>query len=694
MSEASLELVRLFATDRWAAHRHLFRHRHTEESPQAHEELVRAIHAPLPRLSIEGFRTFGKTTFVEEAVILKAELREFHYLVWVSSSYAMAAKRVDTLRNEFEVNTYLEAMFGSPRGENWGDGFFTLSNGVAIEALGRGQSMLGLKYRQWRPDAFVVDDFEDPEEKLTDPEREEAWRWLLRTFQPALADPLRTWGRFIGTRRGVGSLPERLEKSGVPTVKYPIEHIDAEGKRAATWPAAYPLAKIDEMKDLYRADPDLWSQEYMCIATSAADRTFTRDMIRVSPRVRQPWQAVYAMLDPARTTGQRSATTGWAVWSWIERRLVVWAADASRMLPDEIIALIFTVADSFDPVWIGFEEDGLNEWAMQPIRHEMVRRHRYVPVKAVRAPKGKHAFIRGLQHFFMAGEVEFGQELKMLTEQLLSFPHGAIDAPNALAYAPLLRSGMPVYDEFAQEHAASATPDPTPTIPTFVAANATSSLLAGALVQLYEGRLLVFADWLYEGAPTEMAARLAEAANLAIEEGKTAAAAPARAWDSMLKQAVEAYRPREMLWRPEPPVWVVPQYHNDRWTNVGLLQAARAVPTETRIGGDLAKGRAALKDLLARRLGGMPLVEIGPQATWTLRALSGGYARAVRASGGLASVAGEAEPGPYRVLMEALESFVALATMRRAAEEQDDAPPNFAYDRLGRRYLSAMPARK
>ena len=57
-----------------------------------------------------------------------------------------------------------------------------------------------------------------------------------------------------------------------------------------------------------------------------------------------------------------------------------------------------------------------------------------------------------MQPFFAAREVEFAQPLPALTEQLLNYPTGKIDAPNALAYALQMRPGLPVLDGFGAEH--------------------------------------------------------------------------------------------------------------------------------------------------------------------------------------------------------------------------------------------------
>ncbi len=54
-----------------------------------------------------------------------------------------------------------------------------------------------------------------------------------------------------------------------------------------------------------------------------------------------------------------------------------------------------------------------------------------------------------------------------------------------------------------------------------------------------------------------------------------------------------------------------------------------------------------------------------------------------------------AEEGPYRVLMEGLESFAALSHTRASVEEDDDNGQQRRLDeRTGVRYASAMPERR
>ena len=650
MSEdVGLTLLRQFAEDRWLAHRYLFRHRHRDRSPAAHEDLVRHIHGRTARLNIEGFRGFGKTTLLEEAAIIGALYGEFHNAVIVGASLARAMERLDSVRNEIETNPLIVGIWGEQRFEVRQDSRIVLSSGVCLQALGRDQSMMGIKFRDWRPDFALIDDVEDPEERRTDADRLATWHWLIRTFLPSLDDPVSTPVRALGTRRGRNSLPERLELAGWRTLKYPIEFIDHTGERRATWSARFGLGKIDAIRADYRGDMHTWAQEYMCEAYSEVDRAFGTAALKVTgPQVRRPHELVYAMYDPARSTGRQSATTGIAVWSWRGQRLVFWELRAEQWLPDQIIADIFRVAADYGPVWIGFEEDGLNEWAKQPLRAEMLRRRVTLPLLPVKAPRGKIDFILGLQPMAKAGEVELAglpEDFSHALEQFGSFPRGRIDAPNAAAYALLLRPGSPVYDlpdEAIVEHL-----EPLASAPLYLAASADGGVVTAALMQRAEGEVLVLADWVREGAPSEVVAEIhAEAALMAGAAGE-------RAEGRDEYDAAQPYKlpVRRTVMTRLPLRWIVPRRHEEIWNNVGLIQAVRGIPQSCAAAPERAEevGRAEIARLLDHRHRGRYLLAVGAGATWTCRALAGGYARAVDKRG---LSAPQPDAGVYRLLME------------------------------------------
>lgn len=684
LSPEAAGVIAKFRADRWLAHRHLFPHRHQFQGrdvapAEFHPEVVADFWSAEDRTQILAFRGSGKSTIGEEDIVLAACYRVFHNIVILGSSETRASERLQAVSYELKNNDFITELFGPQPGNVWTQTKLVTTGNVCIQAVGRDQDIRGMKFLDYRPDFVFVDDFEDKDNVQTPEGRERTRRWFLAEFLPACAPGCKI--RIRATPMDAESVPMQLQKAGWSTKIYPIEIIDAEGKRRATWPEGYSLRWIDEQRRLYERMGDLgtWEREYLCQATGGSDTQFQPEQMRVVPRVKT-WQAAYGMIDPARTTGRNSASTGWAVWSWIQNRLVVWGADAQLLLPDEIVALGFEMTERFDPVWLGVEQDGLEQFLMQPFRQEMVKRGTLLPLKGMRAPKSKLDFIRGLQPFFSAREVEFAQELPALREQLLNFPRGRIDAPNALAYALLMRPGLPVYENFVSEHIVEG-PEYARDRPLVLAANASPAMTTAALTQLRDGRLVVLADWVREGAPATEIARIHNEALIAAESYRVGVARTQK-WGDMLKTAA----PDALVHRRQAPSWIVPPWHADKYQGVGLMQAIRAVPAEAKIGGEETKGRLALAKQLGTMIRGNPAVEVSTNAKWTLRALTGGYARAM-VRGRLQDWA---EEGPYRLLMEGIEAVVGMA---RAGRDEEEAE-NYSYDRNGQRYKSAMPARR
>lgn len=673
------------AADPWRAHTFLFPHRHPEASSPAHREAVLMIHGQTARGVIKAFRGFGKSTLIEEAIVIQGAFRRFHNKLIVGASYERACERLAAIKREIDQNETLEMLFGRLRGPIWQEGKIELVGGICIQALGRDQSLRGTKHYDWRPDSALVDDVEDKDEVRSPLGRRKTQDWFLKEFLPALADPVLSTVEVLGTPMDPESLVVELEKAGWPTKNIPVKHLDDTGQWRATWEGKFPLWKIAAIEKDYARDMTGFQQEYMLQAVSDADRVFTREMFRIEPRPRS-WQAVYAMYDPARTTNRQSATTGKAVWSWLQNRLIVWEASAEMWQPDEIIADVFRTADEFNPVWIGVEEDGLNEFIRQPLRHEQVRRGQTIPFRPIRAPRSKLDFIRGLQPFFGAREIIFVQSFSELEAQLLSFPTGRIDAPNALAYALLLRPGALIYDNFSDDHIEEEL-NPVPGRPLYLAANATGSVTTAILVQQVDGQLRILADWVREGMPSEAVADIHMEAAL---EGDTSRLVRVERRPRELGDALKNPEARMVMTRL-PVRWVTPPRHNEVYTNVGLVQAIQAIPATVARGSLEALGRDHLRSALAHLHRGAPAFVVSSRASWTLRALSGGYCRAL-GKGGL--VTDHAEEGVYRVLIEGLESFAGMMAMAVTDENEGDSAQPVSYDAQGRAYKSAMPARR
>lgn len=666
---AILELGR----DPVLAHAVLFGEKHADPTPDFHRESLALWHSDAPRVGEMAFRGAAKSTRAEEAICVRSWFQREKNVVILGDSEQRAVERLRAIKHIFETNEYAIELFGVGPGSIWNDGQATLSNGIILQAYGRGQSLRGVKHLEWRPTLIFMDDLEDKESVATPEARNKSLVWYTSTVVPALDPQGRL--RMAATPLHPEALAPKLAASGSWVFKtYPIVHQSAKGvhgsfsgvtgRWAATWANRYSVGwALDKQKELAEVGKqEEFDQEYMCQARNPATQVFTPSMIHIVPQVRS-YHAVYAMYDPARTTNKSSATTGKAVWSWVGRKLVIWDAFARKMMPDEIVADMFEVDHEYSPVAIGFEETGLNEWALQPIRAAQVQRGLTLPLRPLNAPKGKLDFIRGLQPYFRADEVEFARDLPDLQAQLLGFPSGDIDAPNALAYALRMRLGVPMFDGFQPEHVVPEL-KAAPRAPFWLALNSDGRVVTAILAQVSQGQVLILADWLTEGDPGSVLHDIVQEASMET------LASTSRAGGKI--ETVSTPRSQLRLVAPRP--------HFETYDAIGLRAAVRKLPADVQRGGDLPTGREELRSLLGRSTHGRTALQIAERARWTLRAFTGGYARDADVPA--------AHEGPYRVLMEGLEAFAAM--LRGASlRGEDDNDRNYAYTAGGQRYLSA-----
>ena len=661
------EALLFIAENRVRSHNQIFKHRHPYPTAPFQTDMILGAHSLHPRVIVEAFRKSAKSTIVaEEATLIQAGLCEFRNCLLIGASYDRACERLESIKHEIETNEDLEQVFGIQRTSVWAADKIVLANGVVIQAKGVGQSLRGVKHYDQPPDYVVIDDLEDEESVRTPAARAEMLRWVHKTLIAACTKEARI--RILGNRLDPEAVIVKLADLVVDGRKiwlhkrFPILYLDVKtGEETATWPEAFPLEwcrqKRAELQTLGLYED--WMQEYMVEADTPQARIFRPEHFAnaVRPIVRT-YERCWAMVDPARAIGKRTATTAIPVWSWQGARLIVWDCLIGHWLPDQIIDTIFKVDDEYQPIAIGIEEDALNQFIQQPLRQEMVKRGHIVPVRPMGARKftqgrGKEDFIKSLQPFFAAGEIVFAKPLPDLQAQFLSFPKGQIDGPNALAYALKMRPGAAVYEEFSRECIVSEA-HLSNLLPAHLVLNATPSYLTAVLCQHDGRRLTVVADYVEEGDPGQVAAAIVRRA--ALEAGPH-------------------IRLKEVAHRKQ----------FDQWQNVGLVAALKRVPVDVGSGGDPQLGRAEIRSLLESQVRALPAVQIASSARWTLNALSGGYARSSNSGG---QVASEPDDNLYGTLMTGLESFCALTRITRSQEFSEEDNVRTSAD--GRKYRSAM----
>lgn len=630
-NSALKEVLHYIRTNPVVAHETFFRHRHPQPSAPFHKEMLLDWYSSEPDVQHIVFRGGAKSTLGEEAIIMIACTASAMNIPIIGSSQPRAKERLAAIKHELETNELLIKTFGDLIGDTWAETKVVLKNNVAIHALGWDQSMRGIKHFQWRPDFCWIDDIEDEENTGSPEARKKVVNRLVSVVIPAVDAPGRRI-RITGTPLDPESLVENIRKHPDWTTRvFPAKYRSpVHGGWVPSWPQRKSIEDLDKLERSFRelGDINAFEREYMCNAVAEETKRFKKEHIRCEP-IPRTYQATYAVYDPARTTNELSAHTGKFVFSWDRNRIIVWESGGYFWKPDEIVNDLFEVNDKYNPIHIGVEENGLHEFIMQPIRQEAMRRGEPLPIKALRAPKGKLNFIQGLQPFFNAGEVIFvpDQEAhKEAIKQFLSFPSGKIDIPNAAAYALKMRPGLPMFDGFNDNHI-DAHLSVSKNSPFFLAVHSTLTHTTGVLVQLVAGQYRILADWIYEGDPGPVLSDIYKSATMLVMK----------------------------------PVKVVcPPSHYSNYDTVGLRAAARSHLINLNKGGDEKKGLEEIRAQLGHLSHGKPSLVISPLATWTLRAFSGGYARKLDKTGFLSE---EAEEGPYSTLVLGLQSLLSFSNI-------------------------------
>jgi predicted phage terminase large subunit-like protein len=188
-------------------------------------------------------REHAKSTVVTFAKVLHSIVYQAkRFVVIFRDSDDVARQSIDDIRQELESNERLVEDFGDLVGSRkWAESEFITSNGVKVLGRGRGQTVRGLRFKQWRPDLVICDDLEDDESVDSKLQRDKLERWMLR----AVLNVIGPDGSFfmVGTILHHDSLLSRLlKRTDVFTTRI-WKAIQPNGK--PLWPARWPMSRLE-----------------------------------------------------------------------------------------------------------------------------------------------------------------------------------------------------------------------------------------------------------------------------------------------------------------------------------------------------------------------------------------------------------------------------------------------------------------
>lgn len=648
------KLIEAMYHNRILAHQLLFPGNRKNISPAFHEAMLRAFYSAHPRVCFKIFRGGAKSTLTEEAGVIGCLFKDFRFLLTIGNEYSSACDRLRTMKHHFENNEGILELFGSQVGPTWREDEIVLANGARVKAFGARQPIRGAKHLADRPDAALIDDLEDEDNVHTEQAREKVARWLHGVLIPALVP----WGkiRMSGTPLHPKSLVEQKVKSpDWYPLTVPVCYLDPDtGEEVSSWPDRYPMewirAKRKEYQDAGRMVE--FEQEYMVRSEDVASKPFQASHIKTGakPSGRVP---KIIIIDPARTTNAKSARTGYAVFSpRIGSRTYVYEGYGRFHKPDEIIKEIVELDKKYEPVFIGVEKDGLEEFIMQPLREVQQRLGITLPIVPLKAPKDKVGFITGLQPFYIAGEIIHVDPLPELESELLQFPTGRVDVANALAYLLKIVPGQVVYTDFHPDLIFEDL-EVNKRHQRYLVVTSRPAMTAAVLVQVIDGCIRVLEDWVYNEPPQEAMERIFPLAKLAAGEFKVMA----------------------------------PSEQFDRYLNNGLPAAFKSHAHKSIIGAAAAASVGSLTKYMTSQKRNVPMFLVSPNAKWSMNGFLLGYRRGLTSSGTLESNPTE---NHYSLVCSAIESFAKFISSGTLAPDEG---LHYATTADGRSYISLLPGK-
>ena len=403
-------------------------------------------------------RGFSKTTLCGIGVpVYNICFQEEPMTAYISETGPHAKMQLDNVKREIAQNERLRAVFGDlkPRlrdDEKWTADMFETSTGMSMVARGRGAQVRGMNHRGQRPRTIIVDDLEDRESVNTDEQRMKTRTWAYGDLMPAKAD-LHEDSTIIA----LGTLlhKEALLMYWAADPDWTVVKFGCRDKQGEwLWPALMDEERYTKKKQSFTNAGMLhvFYMEYENQYRSPETALVREDMIKVEiPAEDVIATSIY--IDPAISDKPDADRTCIVVASMTSKgRIRIrdrWYKRGAH--PREQIDQFFHMAKIHKPQKHGVETVAFQRALVHLMEEEMARQHYFFEVVKVTNTTAKDERIRGvLAPRFAAGYVTFDYPMADIVTELLDYPAGKVDGPDAMAGALALLdsySAVPYHEE-------------------------------------------------------------------------------------------------------------------------------------------------------------------------------------------------------------------------------------------------------
>jgi predicted phage terminase large subunit-like protein len=369
-----------------------------------------------------------------------------HFVLIISESYQQSALFLDAIKKELEYNDKIKYFFGDLNSDKWSENDIVLKTDIKLVAKGAGQKLRGLRYRSYRPDLVILDDFESEANTETDDLRDKLFRWVNGAVLPG-SDPngeIILVGTIVHHDSYLENIRRTGSKSGWELLYY--QAIISDEKKLVLWPDRFSYQYLDNLRSQYAAQGmiDFFWQEYQNIAQSPEGRPFTEEMIQYHSgmlfRENNKWYIrleggvvegvrISIGVDPAIATGARSDYSVIFV-SAIDGHGNIYAIEywRGRVKPVELIEKIYGMFSryEYEPL-IVIETTAYQEALVHFLMAKGQAERVYIPIEEFKPKNAKSQRLLSLQPFFASKKIYIRRDMGEFMRELLEYPKSAHD---------------------------------------------------------------------------------------------------------------------------------------------------------------------------------------------------------------------------------------------------------------------------
>lgn len=393
-------------------------------------------------------RGFSKTTLMNAINVWKIAYQVCKFPVYISKTGKHATKQLSSVTKQFSNNNLFRAVFGelkpaqrNDEGLRWSEseGYIQTTTNVSMMAVGSGGQIRGSLDDGQRPDNLTIDDIEDKENTKTDERRVSNRDWFFSDMLPVLPelDPEATATMLCNLVHNDSIGVHLMEDPQWTVIKF--GPLDKEGK--PLWPELMDEEKLEIKKQSYALQGQLanFYLEYFNEVRNIDESKFRPDFFIYIPRIISDLIRKSIALDPAISKSLRADDAAIALGGiTTDGRIHVmdmWGKRGAE--PQELVATYFEMAKQYgmsSADLFGVETVAFQASIVSYLREAMVRENYYFEIVKHNPGEDKVVRIEGvLQPRYANGFISHQRRFPKLESQLLDWPYGKRDWPDALA---------------------------------------------------------------------------------------------------------------------------------------------------------------------------------------------------------------------------------------------------------------------